>query len=189
MAYDKVVDSAQLDGALTATADAIRGKTGGTAQIAWDASNGFAAAIAAIAAGGNSSGIGVESGTYTPSEDIRWLDLEVSQEAHDGCLLMLITCDEADLPGLEDITAIVEVYSVCRAPFYLGQMNGFNCYVPVRKITTEANANLVTGMNNYSGGISIEGSTIRFGAGHPYGWYRAGTTYHWYVYYSKGASA
>lgn len=30
MAYDKVVDSAHLDGALTAIADAIRGKTGGT---------------------------------------------------------------------------------------------------------------------------------------------------------------
>ena len=31
MAYDKIVDSGVLDGKLTAIADAIRGKTGGTA--------------------------------------------------------------------------------------------------------------------------------------------------------------
>lgn len=48
MSYDKLVDSAQLDGALTATADAIRTKTSGTAPIAWDADDGFAAAVEGI---------------------------------------------------------------------------------------------------------------------------------------------
>ena len=50
MAYDKVIDSAKLDGAMSATADAIRGKTGGTAQIAWNESTGFASAVDAIEA-------------------------------------------------------------------------------------------------------------------------------------------
>ena len=36
MAYDKVVDSAALDAAMTYTANRIRNKTGGTDQIAWD---------------------------------------------------------------------------------------------------------------------------------------------------------
>jgi hypothetical protein len=45
MPYDKIVDSAKLDGALTATADTIRGKTGGTAKIAWNETTGFSAAI------------------------------------------------------------------------------------------------------------------------------------------------
>lgn len=51
MPYDKLIDSAQLDGAITATADAIRTKTGATDKIAWNESSGFASAIAAIASG------------------------------------------------------------------------------------------------------------------------------------------
>ena len=50
MAYDKVIDSAKLNGAMTATADAIRGKTGGTTQIPWNESTGFASAVSAISA-------------------------------------------------------------------------------------------------------------------------------------------
>ena len=48
MAYDKIVDSAKLDGAMAATADAIRGKTGKTADIPWNESTGFASEIASI---------------------------------------------------------------------------------------------------------------------------------------------
>jgi len=51
MSYDKVIDSTQLDGAMTATANAIRSKTGDAAQIPWDADTGFAAAVAAIPSG------------------------------------------------------------------------------------------------------------------------------------------
>lgn len=52
MAYDKVVDSAQLDAAMTYTADRIRNKTGGTDQIAWDSAKGFGDAVDAITGGG-----------------------------------------------------------------------------------------------------------------------------------------
>lgn len=52
MALDKVVDSALLDGALTATADAIREKTGGSDLIPWDATKGFADVVSGIEAGG-----------------------------------------------------------------------------------------------------------------------------------------
>lgn len=48
MAIDKVVDSAQLDAAMTATANAIRTQGGTTAQIQWKQSNGFADAIGAL---------------------------------------------------------------------------------------------------------------------------------------------
>ena len=48
MAYDKVIDSAKLDAAMTATADAIRAKTGGTANLAWNESTGFKNAVEAI---------------------------------------------------------------------------------------------------------------------------------------------
>lgn len=54
MALDKLVDSTQLDACCTAEANAIRAKTGGSSQIAFDWANskGFADAIAAIPSGG-----------------------------------------------------------------------------------------------------------------------------------------
>ncbi len=53
MAFDKIIDSAKLDAAMTATANAIRGKTGATAKIAWNESSGFSSAISAIESGGS----------------------------------------------------------------------------------------------------------------------------------------
>lgn len=52
MAFDKVVDSAALDAAMTYTANRIRNKTGGTDQIAWDSAKGFGDAVDAISSGG-----------------------------------------------------------------------------------------------------------------------------------------
>ena len=51
MAYDKVVDSAALDAALTYTANRIRNKTGDTNQIMWDSAKGFGDAVDAITGG------------------------------------------------------------------------------------------------------------------------------------------
>ena len=45
MALDKVVDSAILDGAMTATANAIREKTGKTDKIVWNETKGFSDAV------------------------------------------------------------------------------------------------------------------------------------------------
>lgn len=52
MAYDKVVDSAALDAAMTYTANRIRNKTGDTNQITWDSAKGFGDAVDAISSGG-----------------------------------------------------------------------------------------------------------------------------------------
>lgn len=51
MAHDKIIDSAQLDGALTVTADAIRAKSGDSSKITWDATKGFSEAIDEISTG------------------------------------------------------------------------------------------------------------------------------------------
>lgn len=53
MAYDKVVDSAQLDSDLTSVANAIRSKGGSTAQLAFP--SGFVSAINAISTGGGTT--------------------------------------------------------------------------------------------------------------------------------------
>lgn len=55
MAFDKVIDSAKLDAGMTATANAIRAKTGGSSPIEWDEETGFKTAVEVI-----SSGDGVE---------------------------------------------------------------------------------------------------------------------------------
>ena len=51
MAYDMVVDAAKLDGARTATADAIREKLEDDEEILWDEETGFADDILAIELG------------------------------------------------------------------------------------------------------------------------------------------
>lgn len=53
MAFDKVINSTQLDAAMSYTADRIRAKTGGTDQMAWDSTKGFGDAVDAITGGGN----------------------------------------------------------------------------------------------------------------------------------------
>ena len=52
MAFDKVIDSTQLDAAMSYTANCIRAKTGGTDQIMWDSAKGFGDAVGAISSGG-----------------------------------------------------------------------------------------------------------------------------------------
>ena len=52
MAFDTVIDKAQFEGAITASANAIREKTGSTGKIAWNQTKGFADAISAIETGG-----------------------------------------------------------------------------------------------------------------------------------------
>ena len=74
MAYDKVVDSAALDAAMTHTANRIRNKTGGTDQIAWDSAKGFGDAVDAITSGSSAP----ESDTrevYQGTRPAEWLRL------------------------------------------------------------------------------------------------------------------
>ena len=51
MAIDKAVDSAKLNGAMTATANAIRTAGGTTGDIAWDQNTGFASAVSELGGG------------------------------------------------------------------------------------------------------------------------------------------
>lgn len=65
MAFDKAIDSARLDGALTATAEAIRNKTDSTEPITFDTNEGFKAAVEGISIGGDTEAAyneGVEAG-------------------------------------------------------------------------------------------------------------------------------
>ena len=82
MAYDKVVDSAALDAAMTYTANRIRNKTGDTNQIMWDSAKGFGDAVDAITTGSSapeSDPREVYQGTR-PAEWIRLPDYDKVEE-------------------------------------------------------------------------------------------------------------
>lgn len=52
MAFDKVIDSTKLEAGMTATAEAIRAKTGSKSPIAWDNETGFKTAVEVISSEG-----------------------------------------------------------------------------------------------------------------------------------------
>lgn len=68
MAYDKVVDSAQLDADLASVADAIRTKGGTDAQLAFPA--GFVSAVQAITGGADLGAVEVYVADYHESVDL-----------------------------------------------------------------------------------------------------------------------
>lgn len=85
MAFDKVIDSAALDAAMTYTADRIRAKTGGTDQIAWDSDKGFSNAVDAITVTDRTYSL------YPPrDESVDW-----TADTFEG---VYFTCDSKALP-------------------------------------------------------------------------------------------
>ena len=98
MAFDKLVDSVKLDGAITATANAIREKTETTEKIAWNPETGFSDAIEAIEVGGSGGSSSVSK------KDVNFYD-------YDGTLLHSYTVAEAqaltELPELPEREGLI----------------------------------------------------------------------------------
>lgn len=81
MALDKLVDSAQLDSDLTSVANAIRAKSGGSGQLAFP--SGFVSEIGIIPSGGGGLGNFTLLDTFTLTEDVAYLDMDVSSYDYD----------------------------------------------------------------------------------------------------------
>lgn len=186
MAIDKAVDSAQLDAGLTSIADNIRAKGGTSAALTFP--DGFAAAIAAIAAG-DSSSIGVESGTYTPSANTQTFDAEVSQAAHDRCLLITCTANADDLSGfVVGDYAAWSIHAFIYDATSLGEMNNVNRYVTTR-VLWQSGAATNSGINQFMLGSYVGENKIAFGVGAALSAFKAGIKYTWNVYYTREASS
>ena len=94
MAFDKIVDSAKLDAGMTATANAIRAKTGGSGAIPWDSDMGFKAAVETIQTGG-----GIDTCTLTVSitdNEMSAIDKLVLTKVVDGKIVL----SEDELTGM-----------------------------------------------------------------------------------------
>lgn len=76
MAIDKAIDSSKLDAALAATAASIRGKTGGTEQLSWGETTGFADAVDDIDISSHSKAVtpSASDQIVTPDSGYRYLD-------------------------------------------------------------------------------------------------------------------
>lgn len=95
MAFDTAVDKAKLEGAIKATADAIRAKTGGTGLITWDTSRGFASAVSGITGGGSAEEIIAHADIpdYVKSEALR-VAQQVQSVRQDNSIIMLAMSDQ-----------------------------------------------------------------------------------------------
>ena len=93
MAYDKVVDSAALDAAMTYTANRIRNKTGDTNQIAWNSSKGFGDAVDAIT-GGSSAPESDPREVYGGTRPAEWLRLPDYDKVEQNTMYLLVELKE-----------------------------------------------------------------------------------------------
>ena len=89
MAYDKVVDSAALDAAMTYTANRIRNKTGGTDQITWDSAKGFGDAVDAITSGSSAPESDPRE-VYQGTRPAEWLRLPDYDKVTDNTAYFLL---------------------------------------------------------------------------------------------------
>lgn len=102
MAFDKIVDSIQLDAAITYTADRIRVKTGDTNQIAWDFVKGFGDAVDAIT-GGSSAPQSDPREVYGGERPAEWLRLPDYDKVEPNTMYLLVELKE-NYPNKEKFT-------------------------------------------------------------------------------------
>ena len=93
MAFDKVVDSAALDAAMTYTANRIRNKTGDTNQIVWDSAKGFGDAVDAIT-GGSSVPESDPREVYGGTRPAEWLRLPDYDKVEQNTMYLLVELKE-----------------------------------------------------------------------------------------------
>lgn len=160
MAFDKVVDSAVLDAAMTYTANRIRNKAGSTDQIAWDSAKGFGDAVDAIAGSFDDAIIQrTISGTYSNNrittvgacaflgcQALTALDLpnvtQVDRNAFESCVRL----STINLPKVTAFDRGVFTNSaIQQANFPLVTTMGGNCFYTTKHLIS-ANLPLVTSL-------------------------------------------
>lgn len=117
MALDKVVDSAVLDAQLTSIADAIRSKGGTTDQLTLA---GMVDAINAIQTG--SGGIQSASGEYSIAEDVKSLNIDISDIGFVPDLVVVYL----DETGMEYTSTPTKIWYLSYVPDIIDMVNVSN---------------------------------------------------------------
>lgn len=165
MAYDKVVDSTQLDSAMTYTANRIRNKTGGTDQIAWDSAKGFGDAVDAITGGGadhsaedaiidrsisgaysNDRITKLGAGAFLGCQALTAIDLpnvtQIKRSAFEACMLL----QTINLPNVTEFDGeVFKSSAIQQADFPLVTTMGNGCFYMAKNLIS-ANLPLVTAL-------------------------------------------
>lgn len=102
MAFDKVIDSTQLDAAMTYTAGRIRAKTGSADQIAWNSAKGFGDAVDAIT-GGSSAPESDTREVYQGTHPAEWLRLPDYDKVEQNTMYLLVELKK-NYPNKEKFT-------------------------------------------------------------------------------------
>lgn len=146
MAFDKVIDSAQLDAAMSYTADRIRAKTGGTDQMAWDSTKGFGDAVDAISSGGG-AGHSVEDGIITRSISGAYSNNRITTIG----VCAFLGCQNLTAIDLPNVTQIKRnAFESCKLlqTINLPKVTTFDREVFLNTAIQQANFPLVTTMEN-----------------------------------------
>lgn len=162
MAFDKVIDSIQLDTAMTYTANRIRVKTGGADQIAWDSAKGFGDAVDAISGGSSAEDAIIQrtiSGAYSNDrittvgvcaflgcQALTAIDLpnvtQVKRNAFESCI-RLLTINLPKVTALD--RGIFTNTAIQQANFPLVTTIGDNCFYAAKHLIS-ANLPLITNL-------------------------------------------
>lgn len=170
MAYDKIVDSAALDGALTDIADAIRGKTGSTEKLTMA---GMAAAIAGIQTGGGATGIYMAQ--VTPAENVARINVQHNLGTTD---ILLAACWAESLGAVtpEDYQGLAHIWAKTDVPNRRGG-NGFQSQILYDLANNRAADTGIPSSSVYWDG-AVDENTFRFKPpGYLSSTYVAGLTY------------
>ena len=191
MAFDKVIDSTKLEAGMTATANAIRAKTGGSSPIEWNEETGFKTAVEVISSGDgvelpelgdtaaqptdmaagkvlyDSNGNAIEGAVPVVTGDARYLAWDIWDS----------NSSQMDEPYVSEYPDCVQILGVIYDEMLIRQYSGMYAYVPksifgdaspgdVRKgkiFTSEFGVKAVGTMEESSGGYAIKFGTTTSG--------------------------
>jgi len=184
---EMLVDSTKLDACLDAEADAIRAKTGGSADIPFDYANnkGFADAIAAIPSGGGSlpSVISkIDGGSFTLASDTVGNNHWISHNLGELPKGIIIWTDDSDLRT--STAAVAQRYLLCSTIALLEWATGTtsNAAIPNHLFRSTNGATGNTGSPVSQAVVGNYFQTTRFNNTLGSVYYKAGVEYKWVAF-------
>lgn len=179
MAYDKVVDSSLLDTNLTIVANAIRSKGGTTENLSFP--DGFVSAVQAIQTGGGSGdSSGVIGGSFTPTENVSTIEVDVGTTFRHFVLYTFDTITGQSVKASKFLLVDLDL-NECTGVSTNNSGSAMTGAVDVIFNTDGSGTFAIMGNSRITileNGIKISGGTT----GNCMGYFLAGVTFNWYAW-------